>query len=459
MKIVLITSYFPPDAHIGAYRWGRLGKALIEKGHEFHVVSGENSIKPHLTFCPQQGDYDVKPCTISRIAYPAKCNFLHWCLRLTRIPGALLSRYNSIAGNALADKGEGPSERLSFQMDIRMRKIQKVMRERIFFPHFSWEWGRRAAIYAEKTMEMIRMDAIIGTHPFPGTLRAAAYLSEKYHVPWVADMRDPFHNDVQLADLKMGKRLLPIEVDLLHKASAVVTINRHLAKMLKTRKKVHVIPNGFERTSRLAIAADKDRRLSPAPPYRLVYTGQINDGANYLLFFNSLCASKMTGLSKPLAKIDYFGNYYYKIKPFYKTLRENGVEMENHGFVSTEKCRAAQSEADFLIVFGWSGPGDQCVMTGKVFEYLPTEKPILAIARRDSALGEFILETGAGFVLESEKEIIGFLHTLAEVSGVSRPEIACKRNQDAIDEYSVDSTSAKYERLLYKVVAQSSCRR
>ena len=46
-NILLLVSYFPPDNHVGAWRWARLTKKLADKGYKIHVVSINNKNKDY----------------------------------------------------------------------------------------------------------------------------------------------------------------------------------------------------------------------------------------------------------------------------------------------------------------------------------------------------------------------------------------------------------------------------
>lgn len=75
----------------------------------------------------------------------------------------------------------------------------------------------------------------------------------------------------------------------------------------------------------------------------------------------------------------------------------------DHGFVDAEEALAIQEQSDILLVLSWNTRAQQGVLTGKVFEYLAAERPILALTAGDLAgaeLTELIDDLGLGFAFE-----------------------------------------------------------
>ncbi len=55
MNILLITSYYYPDEHVGASRWNRLSKYLKKAGDNVYVIASDNNIDYSLKspYCEQ----------------------------------------------------------------------------------------------------------------------------------------------------------------------------------------------------------------------------------------------------------------------------------------------------------------------------------------------------------------------------------------------------------------------
>jgi hypothetical protein len=74
---------------------------------------------------------------------------------------------------------------------------------------------------------------------------------------------------------------------------------------------------------------------------------------------------------------------------------------------------ALQHAADVLLFLDWTDMQAEGVLTGKLFEYLGTGRPILSLGRRkDSEAAHLIAEAGCGVTLTADDEIENFLMRL-----------------------------------------------
>ena len=88
-----------------------------------------------------------------------------------------------------------------------------------------------------------------------------------------------------------------------------------------------------------------------------------------------------------------------------------------------EEANQKLAEADCGVVFGWRGPLAKLVSTGKIFDSLGVESPILGICSvSGSGMEDIIVQSGAGSVLNSEQEIADWLARALEVKGRARRE-------------------------------------
>jgi glycosyltransferase involved in cell wall biosynthesis len=81
-----------------------------------------------------------------------------------------------------------------------------------------------------------------------------------------------------------------------------------------------------------------------------------------------------------------------------------------HGFVPYRESVALQRDADYLLFLDWTDTRAEGVLTGKLFEYLASGRPILALgARKDSEAARLIADAGCGTMLTADDEIADYL--------------------------------------------------
>src|SRR5204862_2546476 len=74
-----------------------------------------------------------------------------------------------------------------------------------------------------------------------------------------------------------------------------------------------------------------------------------------------------------------------------------GDRLELHPYVPRRRSLALQRDSDaLLLLIPEAGGRGQGVLSGKVFEYLAAERPILAAVPPDGAAADLIRQTGAG---------------------------------------------------------------
>jgi glycosyltransferase involved in cell wall biosynthesis len=82
-----------------------------------------------------------------------------------------------------------------------------------------------------------------------------------------------------------------------------------------------------------------------------------------------------------------------------------GDRIELLGDVSRRRSLELQRDSEaLLLLIPESGGRGRGVLTGKIFEYLAAERPILAAVPPDGAAAQLVRDTGAGVVVPSEDE-------------------------------------------------------
>jgi len=231
----------------------------------------------------------------------------------------------------------------------------------------------------------------------------ASKIKQRYpELVWVADYRDlwtgnhllKMHPVVQFYQTYKEKKVLS-------GADLITTVSSPLAAYLRTlhHKKVEVIFNGYDHEEWGALPQE------PFFPddgiFRIVYTGTIYEGTRdpSPLFEAIAALERSAEVSAEKLQIYFYGDSgnVMEIAQRYQVLDY----VQEGGMLNKQDALRAQRDAS-LLLFLEGAPQDgtlsaQGVLTSKIFEYLASATPVLAIGiDRTSPIGELLESTGLG---------------------------------------------------------------
>ena len=273
------------------------------------------------------------------------------------------------------------------------------------------KWFVRALPLAKRLAKTA--DIVVSTFgPDASHLIACEMKKENPALLWVADYRDLWSGNHLLnytdKDLKSLKDIELATVG--QYADIITTISEDLAYSLKTllSKKVYVVANGFETDQSQLVERLKVGNEINAKPIKFVYTGMIYEGHRdptpVFVAIKELIDEKL--VSPGDVNIDFFGDKSGTVDNLVKKGGYGGF-VKNHGHVKREVALQAQSDASFLLLLESPSEEAKGVLTGKIFEYLASGRPILSLgSRKASAIEQLLSATGTGICAEDNIELI-----------------------------------------------------
>jgi hypothetical protein len=293
-----------------------------------------------------------------------------------------------------------------------LRAIYRVIYKGwISFPDDQIGWLPFAVRAGARLIETWRPDVIYASAVPYTSLVVAHVLATRYHLPWVAELRDLWVDFHRYHIGRVRQRIEgKLESRVLSSTIGLVTVSEPLAAVLreKYRKPTAVILNGFDPDDYLPRTAPQsnDGKL------RLVYTGIVIEGKYDLrMLFDAL------RLMEPEAKdirVEFYGRYLGNVG---ELSAQCGVDhlVSINGQVRFKDSLRAQQEADALVLFLWTDPKERRVergvYTGKLFEYVGAGRPILAVGRMRTVASDLIVERGLGVVCETATQVAMELRT------------------------------------------------
>lgn len=235
----------------------------------------------------------------------------------------------------------------------------------------------------KKKLRRVRLDydVIISTYgPIWTHLIAEKLKKENPSAIWIADFRDPYAKDIEpLFFYKFHQK-----TTMKHCASAdyILRVTDGLETFTPQNISRHTISNGY----------DPEERLEPLPPkkFNIVFTGALyGDRSEIGLAAKALCELCEAGeMEKDDVEISYAGQFGELAKALAKRY---GAEefICDYGLIPRQEALRMQQNAAILLLLRWNTTeAERALWTGKAYEYMMAQKPILYIMTGDIPYSE-----------------------------------------------------------------------
>jgi glycosyltransferase involved in cell wall biosynthesis len=321
--------------------------------------------------------------------------------------------------------------------------------------HSIYHWWRKRVIkYSHRIISTVKPDVIIATYPPVETLEIGVHFSQTYDVPFVCDFRDgilfePIERPRMERFPCVRRRYVEIERAAVVTSRAVITIADPITDYFKRAygKRAVTIAKGFD---------PDDFQDIPVPAvfdpskFHIVFTGRFGlaDGSNRVEFFFE-ALRQMIQKERDLRnriRVHLVGDFLKSDLMPIKDLMHIGVVI-CHGLVSQAESIGFQQIADLLLII--TLPDRTCSVSTKIFEYICSKKPILALTHA-TVLADIIKKTRTGWIVHPHdpEAIAQLLHRILSDSEFYN---SLKPNLTAIDTYSIIFQIEKLDSLLNDV--------
>ena len=386
MRLLVISYYWPPAGGPGVQRWLKTSLALAELGHQVEI----------LTVDPEQATYplrdeslldEAKPLTVHHT--PARDWFAAY-QKLTRRKEVPFSGFANQAGRP------GPIQRLS-----------RFIRGNFFLPDPRRGWNGYALSKARQLHAKWPFDVIITTGPPHSTHLIGRALKRQLGIQWWADFRDPW-TDIYYYDRfypsRWARRLdARMEHSVLSESDRIITVSKDLQRLFEVKvpgasERCHIMPNGYDPADFSQEALTLNNAV-----YTLAYTGTltleypvrlVEDALRQIL--NSGRALRLRMAGRPAKEFEARMAHLQEEFPQFHT--------EFLGYLPHKSSVAVLQEADALLLLIPDLPNNQGILTGKLFEYLGSGRPIWGFGPLNGDAQEILHGCQAGTLFESATE-------------------------------------------------------
>lgn len=380
-RVLLISYYFAPQNAMGAVRPTKLAKYLARMGCEVTVLCGpgmEAKRDPSLA----RDAEELSDVRVIREWNPLRT----WKARRAKAASPQGSRAADTSAAVTDSRGS-----FAHRVADAVYRWLRWQSDRSFRRRSIAELGRLKGTY----------DVVFSTYA-PLSVHEVAREARRRGLAsrWIADFRD----EVGVAfGWQEGRRKRYMNM-LEREADVLCAVSQGFLEMMGLERRGRVLSNGFDRED-LSRAYDEmaDDCL------RVVYCGLLSMGRKGVgdrdlsPAFRALGALVADGtLDKKHLKLIYAGS---EGGIFRAAAAACGLEscVEDHGLVSREESIRLQRNAHILLMASWHMAAQKGILTGKLFEYLMMDKPILCCISGDlpnSGIRQILAQIGMGLCCE-----------------------------------------------------------
>jgi glycosyltransferase involved in cell wall biosynthesis len=224
---------------------------------------------------------------------------------------------------------------------------------------------------------------------------------------WIADLRDSLvahpHRDAAKLSVRVKEQGVQAVASLVaRQADAIVAVSEAIADEMRARSPrgpVVTIPNGADFEDFAGLEYQRSER------FRITHAGSFFGKRDPRPFLTAL--ARVDGVTAR-----FVGDFRAADKEWASAIMDR-IELIPYAPHRRSLELQRDSEALLLLIPEADGRG-RGVLSGKVFEYLAAERPILAVVPPDGAAADLIRATGAGVVVAPD-DIDGIERALVEM--------------------------------------------
>ena len=361
MKVLLVTLYWPPAGGVGVQRPLKFATHLPTLGIETHVLAPDDPKWIHP-------DEELRPPTQA------------WIHR---------ARY-------VGPKGRLPAEELHGKGQLeRAARMAMLTYRRVLLPDENVTWNVTAIPAAIRIVKREAIDVVVTTSPPNSVHLIGAAVKRATGVKWVADLRDSlvFNADRRVERLAVrAKEKGQAQVGRLvaRSADAVVAVTDAIADEVRgfgTRGPVETIANGCDFDDFEGLAYRRGER------FRITHTGSFFGKRSPRPFLTAFAESGIDAVAR------FVGDFRKADREWVEELGL-GDRLELHPYLPHRRALEFQRDTEaLLLLLPDVGERGRIVPSGKIFEYLAAERPILASVPTDGAAAALVREADAGVVV------------------------------------------------------------
>ncbi|NVO18749.1 MAG: glycosyl transferase family 1 [Bacteroidetes bacterium] len=384
-KVLIITYYWPPSGGSGVQRWLKMVKYLRQSGWEPVVYTPENAEYPEIDYTYQEDIPEGVKVIKHRIWEPYSY--------YKKVLG--MKEEEKISAGFLSEK----------KKNTFLQAVSIWIRGNLFIPDARKFWIRPSVRFLCEQLQTLHIEAIITTGPPHSMHLIGMAIHRKTGIPWLADFCDPwtgidFYHELNLTYLADLRHKL-LEKRVLRSANAVSAVTQTMIQEFNLifPRKYELISNGFDESDIKPLDPKKmDRKFS------IAHIGSLVPSRNPIILWKvlSLLVKENEEFANTL-EIKLVGKIDVSVTDSIQKYNLNRY-LTKVSYLSHDKAIEETQKSQVLLLLINNTPNARGILTGKLFEYMATRRPILCIGPEDGDAASVLKETLSGKICGYENE-------------------------------------------------------
>ena len=382
-KVLIISYYWPPAGGTGVQRWMKFVKYLPEY-----------NIKPIL-YVPENPNYPIYDYSLNDEVSEKLEIIKNPITEISNIISNSKSLNLIRSGNIPNTKEQSLFQRLLF-----------FIRGNLFIPDMKILWKNKSIDFIENYLSKTKIDVVITTGP-PHSLHLIGYeLKKRLNIKWISDFRDPWVNLNYLNRFHLlpsvKRRHKKLRDKVLINSNSVIVTSEKLKKLYK-----EIAPNIFKITN------GYDYEYSTVnidSKFSISHIGSLYPERNpkYLWdIIDEICINNEEFRSN--LQINFIGNTSEKIIKYLSNKTFNSC-IKFFDYVDYKRAIEFMCSSQILLMVEVNDNDSSYAIPGKLFDYLNSKRPIIAIGPDNSEVNQILYDTNAGKFFNYNESINLKLH-------------------------------------------------
>ncbi|OXA76161.1 Glycosyltransferase Family 4 [Flavobacterium aquidurense] len=380
-KLLIITYYFPPAGGPGVQRWLKFVKYLPEFDIQPIVYVPENPTYPIIDEGLVSEISDKVIVLKNKIWEPYQLASVFSKKKTKKISSGIF-----------------PQKKKQTFLD----KTFLWVRGNLFIPDARVFWVKPSVSYLEKYIKENNIDTIVTSGPPHSLHLIGLELKEKLNIRWFADFRDPwttigYHKALRLSNYA-AKKHKKLEYKVLNNADTIIVTSKTTKTEFQaiTNKPISVITNGYD--------IENVEKQTLDSKFTLAHIGSFLSDRNPKFLWECLVELLQEVPDFKLhLEIKLIGAVSQEVLDSIQEFNLNSY-LNLLGYVSHHEAIAHQKKSQVLLLIEINSEDTKSIIPGKLFEYMVSNRPIVAIGPQGSDFADIIKETNTGVFFDySEK--------------------------------------------------------